>query len=185
MIMDFTILDSLKAKEVHKEYAAFLGDNERTDYYMKRFEKMENSGAKCNFNFSALFFSTYWCFYRKLFGLGAISFAMNFVGLYLALMMPKLAALGQILTIMPAIICGLFGNYLYMSYARKTIVAGLGMDDEARVKHYDNNGGISVRIALGVIGAFVIIGLGLFFSAGPEAIYQMQQNMPISMPSAE
>ena len=50
---------------------------------------------------------------------------MNFAGLYLTLMKPELSALGSALTFVPAIVCGLFGNYLYLSYARKTVAQGL------------------------------------------------------------
>lgn len=183
--MDLTVLDNLKAKELRKEYAAFIGDEKNTEYYLKRFDKMGDSGSKLNINIAAFFFSTYWCFYRKLFGPGAIFLLMNFAGLYISLMKPDLATLGSIMVFVPAIVCGLFGNYLYMSYARKNIAVGIEMGYEAKNKHYANNGGTSTRIVLGIIAAFIFFGMALFFSAGPAAIENMQQQSPFIPPAAE
>lgn len=173
-MMDINILGELKAKELRKEYRAFVGEDKHTDYYLTRFGKFDDSGSKLSFNIAAFFFSTYWCFYRKIFGVGAILLLANFAGLYLTVMKPALAALGSALTIIPAIVCGFLGNYFYWRYARKNIAVGLTKKSEEKTKLYADNGGTSTRIVLGIIAAFFCFGLALFFSAGPEAIEQMQ-----------
>lgn len=184
--MDLSVLDNLKAKELRKEYRAFLGEEDKhADYYLKRFDKMEEKGSKFSLNFAAFFFSTYWCFYRKLFGPGAIFLLMNFAGLYLTIMKPELAALGSALTFIPAIACGLFGNFFYYNYVRKNVALGLDKGYDEKAKLYANNGGTSVRIVLGIVAAFLCFGLALFFSAGPAAVERLQQTAPLAVPPAE
>ena len=184
--MDLSVLDNLKAKELRKEYRAFLGEEDKhADYYLKRFDKMEEKGSKLSLNFAAFFFSTYWCFYRKLFGPGAIFLLMNFAGLYLTIMKPELATLGSALAFIPAVACGLFGNFFYYNYVRKNVALGLDKGYDEKAKLYANNGGTSVRIVLGIVAAFLCFGLALFFSAGPAAVERLQQTTPLPVPPAE
>lgn len=168
-------LETMKKKDLRKEYQAFVGDD-KADYYLKKFDKLQSGGSKISLNFAALFCSTYWLFYRKLFGLGAIALVMNFGGLYLNLMMPRFAVIGGILSIVPAVVCGLFGNYCYLHYVEKNIAQALDMTPDAKAKLYADNGGSSARIVLGILAAFVFFGMALFFSAGPQAIEQMVDN---------
>ena len=184
-MMDLSVLDNLKTKELRKEYKAFLGEDKHTEYYLKRFENMEDKGSKLNLNFAAFFFSTYWCFYRKLFGPGAIFLLMNFAGLYLTIMQPQLATLGSALAFIPAIVCGLFGNYLYFNYVRKNVAGALEKGYDEKAKLYANTGGTSVRIVLGIVAAFICFGLALFFSAGPAAVERLQQTTPLPMSPTE
>lgn len=185
--MDLSVLDDLKTKELRKEYKAFLGEEDKhSDYYLKRFDKMDDTGGKFSLNFAAFFFSTYWCFYRKLFGPGAIFLLFNFAGLYLTIMKPELASLGSALAFIPAIACGLFGNFFYYNYVRKNIALGLDKSYEEKAKLYTNNGGTSVRIVLGIVAAFLCFGLALFFSAGPAAVENLQKTTPLPVvPPAE
>ncbi len=114
-MMDLSVLDNLKTKELRKEYKAFLGEDKHTEYYLKCFENMEDKGSKLNLNFAAFFFSTYWCFYRKLFGPGAIFLLMNFAGLYLTIMQPQLATLGSLCL-------GLYPRYRLRSFRQLSLL---------------------------------------------------------------
>lgn len=167
------VLLAMKKKDLNKEYAAFVGED-KAKYYLNKFEKMNDKDKKISFNISAFFFSTYWCFYRKLFLPGTIFLVLNFAGLYVSFML-QMGLMGNILTAIPALVCGFFGNYLYLDYANKSITKAADMSKEEKAKFYENNGDTSTRIVLGIIAAFLFFGLALLFSAGPEAV----QNLPV------
>lgn len=170
---------TMKKKELNREYAAFVGE-EKSKYYLKKFEAMNDKGNKLSINFSALFFSTYWCFYRKLFLQGTICLACSFAGLYISLML-QMPTIGQALMFIPSLACGLFGNYFYYNYANSAISKALTLKSQDKEKYYATNGDTSTRIVLGILAAFLFFGLALFFSAGPEAISNM---MPVPPPVA-
>ena len=157
----------MKRKDLHKEYIAFIGED-KAGYYIKKFDKLAE-GKKFSINFAALFFSTYWCFYRKLFIPGALFLILNFAGIYLTVMM-EMTTIGGLLSIIPNIIGGFFGNYLYMNYANKCILNAQDMDKKTKEAYYDDNGGDSARIVLGIVAAFIFFGMALFFSAGSQGL---------------
>ena len=74
----------LKPKELRREYSAFIQEPKKVTYYTKQFDKMKEKNSKFSFNIWGLLFNIYWCFYRKMLGLGCIAFLLHLGGLYLS-----------------------------------------------------------------------------------------------------
>ena len=56
--------EDMKTKDLRREYKRFIGEK-KLDYYLSKFERMEEKNNRLSFNLSALIFSTFWCFYRN------------------------------------------------------------------------------------------------------------------------
>lgn len=167
-----SVLESMKKRELRREYTMMLGE-EKTEYYLNKFNKLTASRKKLSLNWAGLLFSTYWCFYRKLFLPGAVFLLLNFAGLYMVLMKPDLALLGNMVSVIPTVICGFFGNYLYMMYVQKSIIIANELATAEKEQYYANNGGTSMRIVLGILAAMLFFAMALFFSAGSEVVERL------------
>ena len=76
--------NEIKTKDLNREYKRFIGEK-KLDYYLTKFERMEEKGTKISFNLCGLIFSFFWCFYRKMFVPGAIFLAYNFLVMYISM----------------------------------------------------------------------------------------------------
>ena len=142
--------NEIKNRDLNREYKRFIGEK-KLDYYLTRFERMEAKNTKISFNLCGLIFSTFWCFYRKMFTLGAVLLAYNFILMYVSIRfaMSASAAVSVIfglLNLPPLIICGFFGNYFYYNYVHSCIEKSLSMPNLQKEKFYKENGDTSVRV---------------------------------------
>lgn len=168
-------LSTLKPKEMQKEYAAFIGEPKKVDYYTKKFQKMKHKNTKISFNIWGLLFSSYWCFYRKMLGWGCIALIINLGSMYLNFAY-GLSSVTTISSILLSIFFGFFGNYCYMNYVDRSIAHALDLDDTKKVKYYKDNGGDGTKILLCMLFVSVVMVFALAASYGlPDA---MTQSLP-------
>jgi hypothetical protein len=162
-----------------QEVRAFVG--RKADHYFQRwgpalksqrarYDQVAVAGLllrlpKTGFNWAAFLLSGLWLPYRKmyvptlvLFGVilaEAVLEEVVFVG---ALHMPAPpAALGRLVGVAVAVVCGCFGNRWYLSHARKVIteVRFQGLPEEEHLRMLSKRGGTSLPAALGFFVAFI------------------------------
>ncbi len=134
---------------MEQEIRAIVGS--KADYYLKKWRPvLEGKSHGAGFNWAAFFFSGLWLPYRKMYiatliFFGVIlfetileeNFFMGFLG------MPEAsAALGSLVGLVVAIICGIYGNRWYLSHARKVIshVRSQGLQEDAYLKALSRRG---------------------------------------------
>ncbi|ACO03033.1 MAG TPA: DUF2628 domain-containing protein [Persephonella sp.] len=101
-----------------EEIKAFVG--EKSDYYIKKFEKFEKGGS-ISWNWSAFFFGVLWMFYRKMYLYGT--------GIFLGILFLNIIL--EILKVNPVVSTGvslwlwigfgMFGNYIYYIFVINSI----------------------------------------------------------------
>ena len=164
--------EEIKSKDLRREYKRFIGEK-KLDYYLSKFERMEEKNNRLSFNLSALIFSTFWCFYRKMFLPGALFLALNcavsFVQMRFLANAPLIvSAMVMIIALIPNLFCGIFGNSLYYNYIHGCIDKSINMNNLQKEKYYKENGGSSARVAAGVVAAYLIFTIALFLSFAPN-----------------
>jgi len=134
---------------------AFVQKN--ADYYLPKWELMAKNGSKTSWNWAAAFFGpgSYWLFYRKMvtYGFGVVG-----VGLLVSLLLLPLVRSGSEVLVMAGtllslvfivalfVLLGLFGNYIYGSYAYRKLkeLSTLAKDEEELKLLVASKGGTSV-----------------------------------------
>lgn len=106
----------------------------KTEYYLPRFEKMENLNSFTGWNWCSFLFGTCWMMYRKMYVYGAVLFVVSNV---LSLMGASL------LNLLLSIGVGVAGNYLYMKDIDNRTEKALNMQPEEREVFVQKNSGTS------------------------------------------
>jgi len=141
---------------------AFVQKN--ADYYLVKWKLMAKTGSKTSWNWASAFFRSLWFFYRKMvafgFGIMGIGFLVSLFFLPILRSHSDAAIIGGALIALTLIIAlfvlmGLYGNYIYGSYAYKKLKElSLVTKDEEELKLLAmNKGGTSVGW---VLLAFII-----------------------------
>ena len=149
----------LKPKELRREYSAFIQEPKKVTYYTKQFDKMKEKNSKFSFNIWGLLFNIYWCFYRKMLGLGCIAFLLHLGGLYLSFAY-GMTWVFQVISVALSLFFGCFGNYCYMRYVEKSIDHGVELEAPLKEKYYKENGGDGAKVVL----CMIIVSLVLLFA---------------------
>lgn len=164
--------DDIKSKDLRREYKRFIGEK-KLDYYLTKFERMEEKNNRISFNLSGLICSTFWCFYRKMFVPGALLLALNFLVAFVQVRYLMTAPLiinivALIIALIPNFVCGFLGNSLYYNYVHGCINNITAMNSLQKEKYYKENGDTSGRITAGVVGAYLVFMLALILSYAPN-----------------
>ncbi len=106
----------------------------KTEYYLPRFEKMENLNSFTSWNWPAFLVGCNWMFYRKMYVLGAV---MWVVSQLIALLSSPL--LSWVLWIG----LGVVGNFLYMKDIDNRTEKAMNMQPEEREVYIQQNSGTS------------------------------------------
>lgn len=120
--------DLNREEAAEQDLRAFFGRN--ADYYLERWRQSEVSGrGDGKFNWAAFLLSGFWLSYRKMYAATAI-----FIGVILLETMvedwyftkvlgkPDVpAAVGSVVGLVAALICGAFGNRWYLAHARRRV----------------------------------------------------------------
>lgn len=131
------------------EVASFIGNN--AYYYIRKFNNMTSSGSTASWNWASFFLSTYWCFYRKMYGLGWILLGINLV-------LKLLGGFGSVVSLAISITLGIKGNNIYMKYVYKEINAAKYMDDYDKQKRLQSKGGTNSGVPIAIaVGIFIIV----------------------------
>lgn len=131
--------------------AYMSGDRERlignnAQYYIQKFSQMKSQGSNISWNWCAFLVSPFWMLYRKMYGYGA--------GLLAAAAMLVLFNAAAIM-IVPYILIGMFGNYLYMQQIEKHEAQVRMLAEPAKTQYIQTNGSTSTNAV--VIGAAVYV----------------------------
>lgn len=107
----------------------------KTEYYLPRFEKMENLNSFTDWNWCAFLVSNAWMMYRKMYVYGAIAWALFFV--------MGLLEVPALLSLIVYIGTGVLGNYLYMKDINNRTEKAMNMQPEEREIFIQKNSGTS------------------------------------------
>jgi len=111
------------------------------EYYQHMFSEMRASNKKTSWNWAAFFFAPYWCFYRKLYGIGAGVLGGAFV---LSLM----GVFGRMLILSGYVVFGIYANHLYMQHIQKQKELGSSLTEPMLSQHIQRNGGTNLLAAI-------------------------------------
>lgn len=123
------------------------------EYYCQKFSEMRSNNKKTSWNWAAFFLAPYWCFYRKLYGIGVGVMGGAFI---LSLM----GVFGSILILGGYVIFGVYANYLYMQHIQKQMELGCSLNEPKLAQHIQKNGGTNLLAAmLSTVGYGVLVTL--------------------------
>lgn len=134
----------------------------KADYYQRRFQGITARNSKISWNWAAFFLSLYWCFYRKMYKVGAILVGI----LYLCGFIPGIGPM--IGGVAVSIVCGILGNSFYKNYLDEKILsaAEMGLTDEIFGYYALEKGQTSLAssIILGMLMSMANLMVQLYFS---------------------
>lgn len=118
----------------NEDMVSFIQDNEQT--YMDKFEKMKDENKPYSWNWAAFLVSPCWFVYRKMYALG--------IGvMVLKILLKCIFEVGWIPRIL-SIICGIFGNYLYLNHCNKKLSKIVNLDPSDKERELLRQGGVSI-----------------------------------------
>lgn len=157
------------------ELRAFVGP--KADYYLRKWAaRLEDPSGEVGMNWVAFFLPAFWLGYRKMYVATLIYFGavvllsileqVVFVVILGGATVP--AAVGLIVNLMTAVVCGLCGNAWYLSHTRRAIHAAhaRGLEGDHLVYDLSRRGGTSLLASFGlvVLGSVVIFVLVIFLA---------------------
>ena len=132
--------------DLSREEALFIGKN--VEFYRLKLLELREKHSKASWNWSSFLFSIYWCFYRKMYGLGTILIVVDVITSLLPI---PFLYLGVSITM------GILGNYFYMNHMRSKLDSLHGLYAEARMDAIKKKGGVStVACVLIIVLVFII-----------------------------
>ena len=163
-----------------QDWMKYIGNS--APYYLYQFQRMDESGRKTSFCWSALFIPEFYFFYRKMWGWGALALAVSLI-VSIPSLLSLMAALG-IATALPLsasalstliTVCGLlnwgvriasclFGFYLFRQSAARRMRAMKddSTDDDRYRTELERRGGPS-RVAVVLVGVLLLVCSFAFF----------------------
>ena len=104
----------------------------KQEYYLPRFEKMENLNSMTGWNWAAFLFGTSWMLYRKMYVFGIVMCIVNNI----------VAALDiGILNLIVWVGIGVLGNFLYMKDINNRTEKAMNMQPDERELYIQKNSG--------------------------------------------
>lgn len=135
-------LDLDQSNNINEDIENFVGVD-KVNYYKEQFANIE-SGKKITFNLCSFLFSGFWMFYRKIFSLGFISLAINFVINLLNLVGIFSDEIYTVISICLWVVYGLIGNLFYYKKYQKILGETKNMSPGAKKTYLREKGGTSV-----------------------------------------
>ena len=151
------------------EIRAFVGSNSK--YYLKKFLPSATGKISIsNFNLGALFFGILWLPYRKIWKVAYMFYGIIVVEMILEMIIFQgilhrevPVVWDRISGIIPAVICGQFGNRWYYSQMCN-VISELRPDeypDESYLKKLSERGGTNLAASFGLFILFIIVIVGV------------------------
>lgn len=135
------------------EMLEFIGHG-NTGYYMDKWTRFQNNPKFISWNWPAFLFGLFWFWFRKMYNIAGILFA---VGLANGILLSDFKWLRSIVSLVIIIGSGLLGNQLYMAHATKKIKSAkfnMGFNDDMLFRTLRSTGG---RTWVPLIVAIVLI----------------------------
>jgi Protein of unknown function (DUF2628) len=138
--------------EINEEYlVAFFGKN--TDYYLHKWREWQQ-GRRISFNLAAFFAGLFWFVYRRMYRVAGLILLLVIVEAQVEqwLLPASLESQGRAVaaSVVLATIFSAFGNWIYLSYARRKITRILRREtsEEAILRQLRRQGGTSWTLIL-------------------------------------
>ncbi|GIM32344.1 zinc-ribbon domain-containing protein [Paraclostridium bifermentans] len=136
---------SLKADWENDDMINFIQKN--TEYYIPKFKEMQDLEKSTSWNWASFFLTSNWLFYRKMYGYG--------VGLIIAnIIFAFIPFLGWFLNIGTYIVCGLYGNSLYLKHVQKQLSSVDGLKEDIKHRVLLSKGG--TNLVLPIVLTFLV-----------------------------
>ena len=154
-----------------EELRLFVGPN--ADYYLLKWRVLALSGGKLSWNWAACIWGPSWTAYRKMYSYTWLIFVILTAECIIEVGLNLSALFGLGMTILIWVAWGVFGNYLYLTHARRKVV-------EIKLTNRDlqlhqvllaNAGGtswgsaIGLSLLLGLLWAGIFIGISILVAA--------------------
>lgn len=133
--------------------------HQKCDYYIPKFEDMKESKGKESWNFAGFFFTSSWLVYRKMYVEGFIALGIRILVMYID-------QYERPVSWMIRLICGIYGNYLYLKHCEKKINDNINLDEDLKSDKLRRAGGVSIA-GLMVVFIIIFIATGIYVEYNP------------------
>ncbi len=127
-----------------EEVVALIGP--KAERYASKFYKFKNDNKKASWNWAAFSFLPYWFIYRKMYGYGAVTFAIQ------GLLSLKDSLLISLISLAACIVMGIFADRIYMNRLDKLASRAKSLSGQYKLSFIQEHGGVSG-------GAVVVAGI--------------------------
>ncbi|MBD7911811.1 MULTISPECIES: DUF2628 domain-containing protein [Clostridium] len=139
------------------EMMEFLGDK-NTEYYMDKWTRFQENSNFVSWNWPSFLFTLYWFWFRKMYNIAGIIFAVDIGSL---LLLGHFKWLRYLISLVIMIGSGLLANQLYINHATNKIksakfTTSMGFDNSMFVRRLRSMGGITWIPLFVAIGLFVL-----------------------------
>lgn len=168
--IDYNINSS---RNIEQDIYTYIGTNQ--EYFLKKFEKLDQKGSKASWNWASAFFGGYWYAYRKMYLMQFLYYVMYlFTVVFLDMlaaftfmnthysMSRSMSAFGSmrfLISMMPFVISGRLGTYIYKCHVEKHVKRAESMDDHMRENYLVEKGGTNTLAIFIIIIISVLIGI--------------------------
>ncbi len=171
-IFEFSEPVEKEANSINNLYEATLGEKNRT-YYLIKFKQFDQQGLsllKASWNWPAFFFNFIWALYRKMYVWFFVFLNLGYLINFLFEISDS-TILNALISFIPSILSGIFGNSLYHNNVRKKIaVAQRNIKDKTRLLNFlKHKGGVNewvIGVSILLFIVFVIFVI-LFLKQSP------------------
>ena len=142
-------------QQVDQDLYTFIQTNQQ--FYINKFQKMQQNNSKASWNWSSFLFSAYWLAYRKMYGIAAAYTGISFV-------LGLIPGIGAIAGLAMSICAGIFGNHFYKQYVESELQIAKGMDAMNKNAYIVKKGGTNVGAVFVIMGILFVLGLIMYSS---------------------
>lgn len=121
----------------------------KAQYYMQKFDDMKRQNKTSGWNWCAFLVSPFWMLYRKMYAYG--------VGILFLIALLMFARIPGLIMLVPYIIIGIFGNYLYMQQIEKHENALKTLAEAEKESYIAKNGGTSTTAVIIGVAANILM----------------------------
>lgn len=120
---------------------------EKSEYYIRKFKLMKQTGKKTSWNWCSFLFSTLWFVYRKMY---LYAFILFLVG-------SGLSYISSYLSFAVTICAGIFGNYIYMTHLESLAKEANLLDSGMKEQFIKKKSGVNLAAVIVIAIVYVIL----------------------------
>ena len=146
-----------------EELRAFVGP--RVAYYLRKWEPVRSGTATgAGFNWAAFLLSSFWLPYRKMYVITGLLYAVVVVVTFLQDVLIISAGASNFVSLILAVMCGAYGNRLYLDHAQRKItqIRAEGHEQETFHSLLSRQGGTSLVASIGCTLFFFALSVAAF-----------------------
>lgn len=147
--------DFSTGNNMDSEMGEYIGT--KKEYYISTFVKLKSQNNYISWNWFSFLVAPYWLLYRKMYVAGAAVLGVNFIFSLIG------GFLGNFLSLLVYVLCGVFGNYFYMYNLEQRIAAGKNKFGNDKTEYLQKYGGVTLTIPIVTAVIYVLICTIVFF----------------------